>query len=112
MPCGCNLVYILDKKYIICEAKKNLIQLRTIFDYKIKNKKQVDLFFSTKNKKVINSRHLEYVITSETMQNNLALSLSPKEKYWKIISKIAQRTFVPESQESRIKGAGGGDAND
>ena len=31
----------------------------------------------------------------------------------KIISKLAARTFVPQSEESRIKGAGGSDdAND
>ena len=51
-------------------------------------------------------------ITIETMQDNLEFALSPEGKDWQIISKIARRTYVPESEESRIKGAGGGDAND
>ena len=51
-------------------------------------------------------------ISSSTMQNNLAKSLNPNIEDWEIIEKIAQRTFVPESEESRIKGAGGGDDND
>ena len=38
--------------------------------------------------------------------------INPDEKSWDQISKIAFRTFVPESEESRAKGAGGGDAND
>ena len=46
------------------------------------------------------------------LQNNLGSALSPENNDWQIISKIAHRTFVAESDESRIKGAGGGDAND
>ena len=46
-------------------------------------------------------------------KNNDELSplISIPVKAWDI-SKIAFRTFVPESEESRAKGAGGGDAND
>ena len=52
-------------------------------------------------------------ITSKTIQDNLANGISPDKNNWKIISKLAARTFVPESEESRIKGAGGSDdAND
>ena len=52
-------------------------------------------------------------ITSKTIQDNLANGISPNENNWKIISKLAHRTFVPETEESRIKGAGGSDdAND
>jgi len=32
--------------------------------------------------------------------------------HWDIISKLAKRTFVPTSNESRIRGAGGGNDND
>ena len=46
------------------------------------------------------------------IQENLSESLRPKENDWDIISAIANRTFVPESEESRNRGAGGGDAND
>ena len=59
-----------------------------------------------------NFKDITKKITIETMQNNLESALSPEKKDWQIISKIAHRTFVPESEESRIKGAGGGDAND
>ena len=59
-----------------------------------------------------NFKDITKEITIETMQNNLETALSPKNKDWQIISKIAKRTFVPESEESRNKGAGGGDAND
>ena len=51
-------------------------------------------------------RHLE------TKQQCLEKSLNPNADDWKIISKLAHRTFVPESEESRQKGAGGGDDND
>ena len=43
---------------------------------------------------------------------NLSKGLSPKQSSWDNISDLAFRTYVPESEESREKGAGGGDAND
>ena len=100
------------KKNVICESQKNLIQYGTDSNLNIKNKDQVELFFSKENKKMKNYRDLTKKITIETMQNNLESALTPDNKDWQIISKLAHRTFVPESEESRIKGAGGGDAND
>ena len=100
------------KNNVICEAKKNLIQYGTDSNLNIKNKDQVELFFSKENKKMNNFKDMTKKITAETMQDNLKSALSPKSKDWQIISKIAHRIFVPESEESRIKGAGGGDAND
>ena len=52
------------------------------------------------------------IITQKTIQDNLAQSINTNENLWKEISQIANKTFVPESEESRNKGAGGGDAND
>ena len=101
-----------ERKIVICEAQKNLIQFGTSSNLKIKNIDQVELFFSKKNKKINNFKDMTKKITTETMQDNLKSALSPESKDWQIISKIARRTFVPESEESRIKGAGGGDAND
>ena len=101
-----------ERKNVIYEAQKNLIQFGTASNLKIKNKDQVELFFSKKNKKMNIFKDITKKITIETMQNNLESALSPENKDWQMISKIAQRTFVPESKESRIKGAGGGDAND
>ena len=101
-----------EKKNVICETQKNLIQFGTALNLKIKKKGQVELFFSNENKKINNFKDITNIITLESMQNNLESALSPENNDWQIISKIAGRTFVPESEESRIKGAGGGDAND
>ena len=38
-----------------------------------------------------------------TKQNRLETSLNPNPKDWKIISKLAHRTFVPSTKESRDK---------
>ena len=43
---------------------------------------------------------------------NISNGLNPNQSSWDKISDLAFRTFVPESEESREKGAGGGDAND
>ena len=47
-----------------------------------------------------------------TLRKNLSNGLNPNSTDWNIISELAFRTYVPESEESREKGAGGGDAND
>ena len=56
--------------------------------------------------KEINS--LDYNI----LNTNISNGLNPDQSSWDKISDLAFRTFVPESEESREKGAGGGDAND
>ena len=109
----CRALWIENKKInVVCETQKNLIQIGTASNSKIKNKDQVELFFSNENKKINNFEDITNKITLESMQKNLESALSPENNDWQIISKIAHRTFVPESDESRIKGAGGGDAND
>ena len=52
------------------------------------------------------------IISEIEIQQNLSHSLKPKSIAWNKISKIANKTFVPVSDESRNKGAGGGDDND
>ena len=52
------------------------------------------------------------IISKKIIQENLSNSLSPEINTWNDISELANRTFVPESEESRNKGAGGGDDND
>ena len=77
------------------------------------NKKQVKIYISNAQKIKKKFNTVTCTITSKTIQDNLANGISPDENNWKIISKLAARTFVPESEESRIKGAGGSDdAND
>jgi len=101
-----------NNENIIYQARKNLIQIGTTFDIKMIKDNQIELFFSNENIKINNFKKLKNEITPKTVQNSLASALSPDFEDWKQISNLANRTFVPESKESRSKGAGGGDAND
>ena len=71
--------------------------------------KDFDLLL-TKN--TINEKKLDIHIQSSKINEMLSNGINPDKKSWDQISEIAFRTFVPESEESRSKGAGGGDAND
>ena len=46
------------------------------------------------------------------LKTNVSNGLNPNQSSWDEITDLAFRTYVPESDESREKGAGGGDAND
>ena len=46
------------------------------------------------------------------LKKNVSNGLNPNSMDWNVISELAFRTYVPESETSREKGAGGGDAND
>ena len=68
---------------------------------------------------VLNLSTNEYPISKEVksldyniLNTNISNGLNPDQSSWDKISDLAFRTFVPESEESREKGAGGGDAND
>ena len=50
--------------------------------------------------------------TYDILNQNLSDGLNPHQSSWDKISALAFRTYVPESETSREKGAGGGDAND
>ena len=63
-------------------------------------------------KNIINEQKLDIHIQSSKINEMLSNGINPDKKSWDQISDIAFRTFVPESEESRSKGAGGGDAND
>ena len=63
-------------------------------------------------KNTINEQKLDINIQSLKINEMLSNGINPDKKSWDQISEIAFRTFVPESEESRSKGAGGGDAND
>jgi hypothetical protein len=75
------------------------------------NKTEVKITLSNENIIKKNNSFKE-IINEKTIQKNLSKSLMPNENNWDKISNIANRTFVPESEESRNKGAGGGNAND
>ncbi len=96
-----------------CEVNKNIMKIAKVSNQELADNKQVRVFFSQKHKIRKKFDSVTCTITSKTIQDNLANGISPNENNWKIISKLAARTFVPESEESRIKGAGGSDdAND
>ena len=110
----CNALWLNTNSQIqFCEIENNIMKIGLVSNQEKVNKQQVKIYISNKQKiqKEFNSD--TYTITSKTIQNNLASGISPDENNWKIISKLAAKTFVPESEESRIKGAGGSDdAND
>ena len=96
-----------------CEVNKNIMKIAKVSNQELVDNKQVRVFFSQKHKIRKKFDSVTCTITSKTIQDNLTNGISPNENNWKIISKLAARTFVPESEESRIKGAGGSDdAND
>ena len=99
-------IKITKNKTLVGELKSKIVPL----------KKQVFLQFSTNKKsskiEKFNFHKIEYEINAKFKQQCLEKSLNPNADDWKIISKLAHRTFVPESEESRQKGAGGGDDND
>ena len=96
-----------------CEVNKNIMKIAKVSNQELVDNKQVRVFFSQKHKIRKKFDSVTCTITSKTIEDNLANGISPNENNWKIISKLAARTFVPESEESRIKGAGGSDdAND
>ena len=96
-----------------CEVNKNIMKIAKVSNQELVDNKQVRVFFSQKHKIRKKFDSVTCTITSKTIQDNLANGISPNENNWKIISKLAARTFVPDSEESRIKGAGGSDdAND
>ena len=65
-----------------------------------------------KDKNNLKNFSAKKVITQKIIQNNLSQSIKPAKDLWEKVSEIASKTFVPETEESRDKGAGGGDAND
>ena len=102
------------KKNIMIELviKKNSISINQQKN-NVKNKNEI-LIKISKNpiQKIIKSIKNQKKINIKNNQKRLGESINPKERDWKIISKFAKMTFVPESKLSRKKGAGGGDDND
>ena len=92
---------IIDNK-IIYYTKKNKDLL---------NKNEIAIFMS-KNKISSNNHLGSEIISEKKIQQNLSRSLKPETKAWYEVSMFANKTFVLESDESRNKGAGGGDDND
>ena len=99
--------FLLDQKVNAQITNKNISINRDIISTNYQ--RNFDLLLT---KKIFNEQKLDINISSSNINNMLSKGINPDKKSWDQISKIAFRTFVPESEESRAKGAGGGDAND
>ena len=90
--------------------------------YTVLGKNEIFIHDNIKNNKcenfILNLSTNEYQIDNEEaldynlLNINISNGLNPNQSSWDEISDLAFRTYVPESEESREKGAGGGDAND
>ena len=99
--------FLLDQKIDVQITNENIRVNREIISTNYQ--RNFDLLLT---KKIFNEKKLDINIPSSNINNMLSRGINPDKKSWDLISKIAFRTFVPESEESRAKGAGGGDAND
>ena len=99
--------FLLDQKIDVQITNENIRVNREIISTNYQ--RNFDLLLT---KKIFNEQKLDINISSSNINNMLSRGINPDKKSWDLISKIAFRTFVPESEESRAKGAGGGDAND
>ena len=102
-----NSQFLLDQKVYVQITNKNIRVNREIISTNYQ--KNFDILLT---KKIFNEQKLDINISSSNINNMLSKGINPDKESWEQISKIAFRTFVPESEESREKGAGGGDAND
>ena len=60
----------------------------------------------------LNINNIKHEIDDAVEQDHLKQSLKPHSMHWDILLEYAHKTFVPSSDESRIRGAGGGNDND
>ena len=99
---------ILNDNEILCLFDKENISINKIlFEKKINNSIKI-ILSNTPN---INKK-LDIDINLLDSKKYLSLGLSPNQNNWDKMSELAFKSYVPESDESRSKGAGGGDAND
>jgi len=102
-----NSQFVSNQKIYAQITKNNIAINKEIISMSYEG--DFDLLLSNK---IINEQKLDFNIKSLNINEKLSNGIHPDEVSWSKISKIAFRTFVPESEESRSKGAGGGDAND
>ena len=99
---------IVNDYEVICLINKEKISINKIFfENKINNSFKVILSTNP-----YSDQTLDININLKDSEKNLSVGLKPNKKNWDKISDLAFKSFVPESEESRSKGAGGGDAND
>ena len=99
---------ILKDNAILCLIDKEKISLnKKLFDNNINNSIKIILSNKPNRKK-----KLDIDITLKDSIKLLSVGLNPNQNNWNKVSELAFQSFVPESEQSRSKGAGGGDAND
>ena len=99
---------ILNNNEILCLVDKEKISInRKLFDNKINNSITINL-----SNKPNSNQTLDIDINLKDSVKYLSVGLNPDQKNWDKIAALAFKSYVPESEESRSKGAGGGDAND
>ena len=107
-----HLIYVKNKKEnFFYKIKKNSVKIGSNSNFEKLKKNQVKIIISKKSDS-LKLEKFKQEITNHTIQNNLSKSLKPNSRYWKTLEKIAQRSYVPESLESRLKGAGAKNDND
>ena len=106
-----TLIYNYKKENILCSINKNKLIISK--QNRVKNifKNQAKITMSN-NYEYLRLKDIKQKITNDTIQENLSKSIKPNIYLWQTIEKIACRTFVAESDESRAKGAGGVNDND
>jgi len=99
---------IINKKETLCLINnENILINNSLFNNDMND--EIKIIFSNNPN---NNEILDININLKDAKKNLSIGLNPDQKNWDKVSNLAFQTFVPESKESRSKGAGGGDAND
>ncbi len=111
--------YINLSQLIFCDIN-NYLNKYEIINKKIffNRKKNNNLFIQDQVQIIMNNNKnhknsiKKNILSEKDIQKNLSKSLVPDKNAWDQITILANKTFVPKSEESRDKGAGGGDDND
>ena len=115
-----NASWLDDKKKVGISVSKNRILIgdiensleildgQVILQFSIDG---VGKYKSSENRK-LSIKNIKLEINDAVEQDHLEKSLKPLSRHWDILLEYAHKTFVPASDESRIRGAGGGNDND
>ena len=97
------------QNYDIFNINEEKLSIRNYLTKNVYLKDDFKIIFSKTNNKF---DKLDINLKLSRSYDQLSKGINPNKNDWKKISEIAFRTYVPESDVSREKGAGGGDDND
>tara|TARA_Y100000590_G_scaffold381136_1_gene450060 strand:+ start:5733 stop:6440 length:708 start_codon:yes stop_codon:yes gene_type:complete len=105
--------YWLEQNFLI-EARSSVDNTIIKRSKRISGIKKNQIILELSKKRLLSKLNTKIysMINKRSTQKRLGEAISPNIKNWKIVSSFADKSFVPESKESRKKGAGGGDDND